>query len=322
MSTDPFKSISIGSLRLKNNLIAAPMAGISSLPYRMLAMEQGCALAISEMVASEGAIRAKEKSEKYYRNDPSVRPFGIQVWGAKPAIVYDAIKMLENLPVDLFDINMGCPAKKICKKGAGSALMKTPDLALEVIRSARKATDKPLTVKIRAGWEQTQINCVEIAKLAESEGADAITIHPRTRMEWFKGKSNWELIGQVKAAVKIPVIGNGDVKNREDALKMLETTSCDAVMIGRAAVGNPWIFREILEENYEHPNRKEMGKTALRHLEMLNEFYDDNRAILNMRKMLPWYGKGISGVKHFLRDIYKIDDHDVLVNRIKEFFSE
>lgn len=313
-------SINLGALRLKNNLIAAPMAGLSSLPYRVLAMESGCALAISEMVSAEGATRAREKTRRYFENHEDVRPFGVQLFGANPESFVKAIEGLSDEPIDLIDINMGCPVKKVCKKGAGAALMKDPKLAASIIMAARRSTSLPLTVKIRSGWDGSSTNCVDIARIAEGCGADAIVIHPRTREQGFRGRSEWKFIAEVKDAVSVPVIGNGDLATRGDVLKMLSETGCDAVMIGRAAVGNPWIFKTILDENYEGPTIADKGKEALRHLEMLRKFVGERYAVMNMKAILPWYAKGIPGVKAFMREAYGKVTYEEFLDAISDFF--
>lgn len=315
----PFAPLTIGGLALRNPLIAAPMAGLSSLPYRLLAIEQGCALAISEMVSAEGTLRAHARTRRYFTNDDRARPFGVQLFGADPEAIARAVEALEEEPVDLIDINMGCPVKKVCSKGAGAALMRTPRRAEAVIAAARKTT-KPLTVKIRSGWAGDAINCVEIARIAEGAGAEAVVVHGRTRMQEFRGKADWCHIAAVKDAVRIPVIGNGDVRNREDALRMFEETGCDGIMIGRAAVGNPWIFRQILE-GAPSPSRPERGRTALRHFEMLRELLGNHVAMLTMRQVLPWYGRGIIGVRTFLRSVHTARTPDELRRIISDFFN-
>lgn len=315
-----FAGFKIGGLVLKNNLIAAPMAGLSSLPYRLLAMQEGCALAISEMVSAEGIIRAHKKTERYFTNDERARPFGCQVFGANPNAISDAIRFLEDKPIDLFDINMGCPVKKVAGKGAGSALMGTPKLAAEIIRAARASTKKPLTVKLRLGINDSSVNCVEMANIAEDMGADAVTVHGRTMEQFFRGVADWSYIGKVKSKIKIPVIGNGDIKCRSDALRIIDETGCDGIMIGRAAVGNPWIFRQILDENFAMPSLREREETALNHMAMLREFMGDKLAILNMRTLLAWYCRGLFGVKKFLQEVHQTKDAEAMKALIEKFF--
>lgn len=319
-TSDAFRPLQIGSLRLRNNLIAAPMAGLSSLPYRMLAMECGCALAISEMISAEGAVRAHERTRRYFTNDPALRPFGAQLFGANPDAIGQALRSVEGEPIDLIDLNMGCPVKKVTSKNAGAALMKTPKLAEAVIRAARAATALPLTVKIRAGWDEGSINCVEFARMAEAAGADAVAVHGRTRQQEFRGKADWTHIARVKEALSIPVIGNGDVRCREDALRMLAETGCDGVMIGRAAVGNPWIFAQVLGKDAA-PTPAERGEAAVRHLHLLSSFMGEKIAVLNMRAILPWYGKGLHGIRHFLQGCNRITRADELATEIAAFFS-
>lgn len=320
MQTTPFHPLFIGSLKLRNNVIAAPMAGLSSLPYRLLAIEQGCALAISEMISAEGLIRVRRRTRRYFVNNEHARPFGVQLFGANPDSIAKAILELESEKIDLIDINMGCPVKKVCSKGAGAALMKTPLLAGYIIEAARGATKRPLTVKIRAGWDDESINCIEIASIAEKAGADAVIVHGRSRAQGFKGRANWNHIASVKAVLKIPVIGNGDVKCRSDALRMLEETGCDGIMIGRAAIGNPWIFSQILEGKMS-PSKKERGQSALRHFKMLRELLGDHLALLNMRQILPWYGKGIEGVHSFLKRSHESRNPKDLEGALITFFE-
>lgn len=315
-----FKPLRIGQLGLRNNIIAAPMAGLSSLPYRILAMECGCALAISEMVSAESVLRAHERTRRYFENDEGVRPFGLQLFGSDPEAIASAIKKLEGRPIDLIDINMGCPVKKVVKKGAGAALMLNPGNAARIVIAAQKATRLPVTVKIRAGWNTESKNCVEMARAMEDAGADAIIIHPRTMRQNFTGFADWKLIGEVKAAVRIPVIGNGDVRSRDDAIRMLRKTGCDGVMIGRAAVGNPWIFSELLDEKYTRPDLSERGRAASRHFDMLCELIGEKLAMLSMRQVLPWYTKGICGSKRFRERVHQINKSSDLKKEIWKFF--
>ena len=317
-----FTPLQIGTLRLRNNLVAAPMAGLSSLPYRMLAMECGCSLAISEMVSAEGSVRAREKTRRYFANDERVRPFGLQIFGTNPDSIAKAVESFSGKPVDLIDVNMGCPVKKVVKKGAGSALMKDAERAQAIVRRVKEASGLPVTVKIRSGWNSDSVNCVEFARAMETAGADAIIVHPRTKAQEFRGSADWNLIGEVKRAVKVPVIGNGDVRTREDAIRMIDETGCDGVMIGRGAVGNPWIFRQMLDPSYRGPARSERGESAARHLDMLCEFAGEKIGILNMRQILPWYGKGIPGIKKFLHHACLIKKRGELLTAITEFFGK
>lgn len=314
--------LSIGQLHLKNNLIAAPMAGLSSLPYRLLAIQEGAGLVFSEMISAEGIIRAHSKTRRYFLNDERIRPFGAQIFGATPEAIALAIKILEYESIDLIDINMGCPVKKVCSRGAGAALMRTPKLVEKIVSIARKTTSKPLTIKIRAGWDKDSINCVQIARIAELAGADAVTVHARTKEQGFKGIADWSYIADVKAGVQIPVIGNGDVKSRADALRMISETRCDGVMVGRAAIGNPWIFSQILNENHGFPTHREKCEAALNHLRCLQDILGEKNAVLSMRTMLSWYGKGIRGVKCFMTRVHQIKKASELSEAIKDFFKE
>lgn len=316
-----FPPIRIGRLALANNLIAAPLAGLSTLPARRFMIAQGCALAISEMVSAEGALRAHERTHRYIENDERARPFGLQLFGAEPRSMHWATVLLENDPIDLVDINMGCPVKKVCSKAAGAALMRTPRRAAAIVRAVRQSTERPVTVKIRAGWDAESINCVEIARIAEAEGADAVVLHPRTREQFFSGRADWRHIAAVKQALSIPVIGNGDVRTRDDALAMLAETGCDGVMVGRAAVGNPWIFRALLTGEDAPPSPAERRDAILAHLAMLVEQVGERRALYMMRTALPWYVKGIPNVKRFLHEAQRITDAQLLRQTIAAFFD-
>jgi nifR3 family TIM-barrel protein len=276
-------------------------------------MELGCGLSFSEMVSAEGIIYANKKTEHYYDNSIGARPFGVQLFTARPHFLFEAIRRIDNDSIDLFDINMGCPVKKVVKKGAGSALMKTPGLAAELIMAARNATSKPVTVKIRSGWDESSINCVEFAEIAEEAGASAITLHPRTRMQEFRGQANWELISEVKKAVNIPVIGNGDIKTIDDANRMTNESGCDAVMIGRAAYRNPWIFTG------QFPSPAEKKEMLLRYIDMLQDGRDERITICNMRAFLSRFAKGYKDVSKFLTTVHQTKDVNELRTTIEAF---
>ncbi|PIR16488.1 MAG: tRNA dihydrouridine synthase DusB [Deltaproteobacteria bacterium CG11_big_fil_rev_8_21_14_0_20_49_13] len=292
----------IGSLKLKNNVIAAPLAGYSDLPWRIIVAKLGAGLVFSEMVASEAVRRAQKKTLKLVVNDPRATPFGVQLFGSKPESFAAAIPILQKLPFDLIDINMGCPVRKVVKRGEGSALMKTPTVAEAIIKAVRAVYSGPLTVKFRSGWDDNSKNAVEIAKIAEGAGADAVIVHPRTREQVFKGHSDWKMTAAVKDAVKIPVIGNGDIVSRETAEQMFKETGCDGIMIGRAAIANPWIFREI--QGGPAPTLEEKFALIKRHIELSIRFKEEERhTIAMMRKFLSKYLKGMRGYKELLSEL-------------------
>ncbi len=234
----------IGKLNLKNKLLMAPMAGVTDAPFRALVREFGCALAFTEMISSDGLVHCTEMSHRYLRRLGSEYPFAVQIFGSDARILSEAAKIVADAGASVVNINMGCPAKKVFKTGAGAALMRDPRKAGLVLRKVRAAVSVPLTIKMRSGWRE-QMNALQIAVLAEEEGIDAIIVHPRTVEQGFSGSADWRVIKEVKEVLKIPVIGNGDVRAAGDAARMLHSTGCDAVMIGRGAVGNPWIFRDI-----------------------------------------------------------------------------
>jgi nifR3 family TIM-barrel protein len=306
--------ISIGSLKIANRTFAAPMAGLSLPAFRRLIMELGCGLTFSEMVSAEGVLYQNERTKRYYDNDIGVRPFGVQLFTDNPSALHAAIKAIDDESIDLFDINMGCPVKKVVKRGAGAALMRNPKRAAELIMAANRATDKPITVKLRAGWDKRSINCTDMARIVEEAGADAITIHPRTRSQEFSGEARWELISRVKEAVTIPVIGNGDIKTADDARAMMSETGCDAVMIGRAAYRNPWIFAG------SPPPPPEVKKTLiLRYVDLLCETHDEHLVIYAMRTFLSRFARGYSGVSKFLSTVHQVKSISVLRDAIQSF---
>lgn len=303
--------LKIGKLVLPNNLIAAPMAGFTDTAWRILARSLGAGAVFSEMVSVEGVKRRQHKSISYMANDDRARPFGIQIFGAEPKPFEDAFDVIRDYQFDLIDINMGCPVKKVVKKGAGAALMRNPILAASIIKSVRKKYSGPLTVKIRSGWDEKNINAAEFAQIAEDSGADAIIIHPRTKSQGFKGISDWRVIREVKESVKIPVIGNGDVVDAETIRRMFDETGCDGIMIGRAALGEPWIFGTSGE-------RPDMAQVILRHLTLLLETGDGRHAIIMMRKFMPKYLKGVPNGRRIVQNINNVKNAEDLALQVSE----
>lgn len=291
------KPLKIGSVTLPNNLILAPMAGVTDLPFRLLCKEQGAGLLCMEMVSAKAILYKNRNTESLLEIDPRENPVSLQLFGSDPEIISTIAHQIEERPFDILDLNMGCPVPKIVNNGEGSALMKNPKLAGEIIRRTVRAIDKPVTVKIRKGFDGEHINAVEMAKIAEDAGAAAVAVHGRTREQFYSGKADWDIIRQVKEAVSIPVIGNGDLLTAEDVIAMEEQTGCDGFMIARGAQGNPWIFRQILHyfETGEHlakPTLEEVTQMILRHARMMLEFKGEYIGIREIRKHAAWYTAG------------------------------
>ena len=291
------QTLKIGDVSLKNNLILAPMAGVTDLPFRLLCKEQGAGLLCMEMVSAKAIYFNNKNTEELLTIDDREPPVSLQLFGSDPDIISEMAKKIENRPFSILDINMGCPVPKVAGNGEGSALMKNPKLVEEIVSKTAKAIKKPVTVKIRKGFDDEHINAVEIARIAESAGAAAVAVHGRTREQYYSGKADWDIIRQVKEAVKIPVIGNGDVTSPEAARQLMETTGCDGIMIGRGAQGNPWIFRQILHwmetgEEEPKPDLEEVKAMILRHARMLVEYKGAYTGIREMRKHVAWYTAG------------------------------
>jgi nifR3 family TIM-barrel protein len=309
----------------QNGALLAPLAGISNLPFRLIARSLGCALAYTEMISANGLVRKTDRTFEYLKTCADDHPLGTQVFGADPEIMAEASSIIANSGADLIDINMGCPVKKVIKTGSGAILMKDPDLVARIVTSVKKAVSIPVTVKIRSGWRGGSINAVEIARIAEDAGADAITIHARTADQGYSGKADWKVIAEVKKAVNIPVIGNGDIWRPQDAVKMLRETSCDAVMVGRGSLGNPWIFKGIIQacsgqtENYL-PSLDQRQKMIKNHWEMEAQFLGDKLADKRFRKHLLWYMKGLEGASRFRQLAGKLKDGEAILNELNEYF--
>ncbi|MBQ8626455.1 MAG: tRNA dihydrouridine synthase DusB [Agathobacter sp.] len=291
------KPLTIGSVTLPNNLILAPMAGVTDLPFRLLCKEQGAGLLCMEMVSAKAILYKNKNTEELLAIDERELPVSLQLFGSDPDIISSIAHQIEERPFDILDLNMGCPVPKIVNNGEGSALMKNPKLAGEIIAKTVKAIQKPVTVKIRKGFDDTCVNAVEMAKIAEASGAAAVAVHGRTREQFYSGKADWDIIRQVKEAVSIPVIGNGDLLTAEDVIAMYNQTGCDGFMIGRGAQGNPWIFRQVLTyfETGQHlpkPTFEEVTEMMLRHARMMLEFKGEYTGIREIRKHGAWYTAG------------------------------
>ena len=290
----------IKDLELKNNVVLAPMAGICNSAYRRIIKEMGCGLIYAEMVSDKAITFGSERTIDMLYMTEAERPITQQIFGSdKESFVISAKFIYENMKPDIIDINMGCPVPKVAVRAqAGSALLKSPDKVFEIVKAVVDAVPIPVTVKIRSGWDENSINAVEIAKIIEKAGASAITVHPRTRAQGYSGKANWDIIRQVKEAVSIPVIGNGDIISCFDAKRMIDETKCDAIMIGRGVLGNPWLIKECIDyiEKGIEPTPvtvDEKIEMVKYHLQLLNETKDDNRALLDIRSHASWYLKGI-----------------------------
>lgn len=291
------QKLKIGNVELKNNLILAPMAGVTDLPFRLLCKEQGAGLLCMEMVSAKAIYYRNKNTESLLEIDKRELPVSLQLFGSDADIISEMAKKIEERPFSILDINMGCPVPKVAGNGEGSALMKNPKLVEEIVTKTVKAIQKPVTVKIRKGFDDAHINAVEIAKIAEASGAAAIAVHGRTREQYYHGKADWDIIRQVKEAVQIPVIGNGDIVSPESARAMVEQTGCDGIMIGRGVQGNPWIFHQILHwmetgEEATKPSLEEVKQMILRHARLQVEYKGVYTGIREMRKHVAWYTAG------------------------------
>ena len=321
------QKLKIGNVELENNLILAPMAGVTDLPFRLLCKEQGAALCCMEMVSAKGIYYNNKNTESLLTVDERERPVSLQLFGSDPDIMAAMAAKIEHRNFDILDINMGCPVPKVVNNGDGSALMKNPVLAGEIIEKMVKAIKKPVTVKIRKGFDDDHVNAVEMAHVAEESGAAAVAVHGRTREQYYSGKADWSIIADVKSAVSIPVIGNGDILEAKDVIAMKEQTGCDGFMIGRGAQGNPWIFHQILHyfetgEIIGKPPLEEMIATMLRHAKLQIEFKGDYLGIREMRKHAAWYTAGYKGASKLRGRINDVESYEELEALFEEFMKQ
>ena len=313
------KGLKIGNVELENRYILGPMAGVTDLPFRLLCREQGAGLLCMEMVSAKAIMYNNRNTEQLLTIHPDERPVSLQLFGSDPKIMSEMAKRIEERPFAILDINMGCPVPKVVKNGEGSALMKEPKLVYEIVSAVVKAIGKPVTVKIRKGFDDEHVNAVEIARIIEEAGAAAVAVHGRTREQYYSGKADWDIIRQVKEAVSIPVIGNGDVTSPARAEELVRRTGCDGVMIARGAQGNPWIFSEMI--TYEEtgvvpprPGKEELKEMMLRHARLQLEYKGEYSGIREMRKHVAWYTKGIPGAARLREKINAVESLGELEN--------
>lgn len=319
--------LKIGNVTLDNPVYLAPMAGVTDLPFRLLCKEQGAGLLCMEMVSAKAIHYNNKNTEALMEIHPEELPVSLQLFGSEPELMAEVAKRIEEKPFAILDVNMGCPVPKVVNNNEGSALMKNPKLVGEIVYALSHAISKPVTIKIRKGFDDDHVNAVEIAKIAEANGAAAVAVHGRTREQYYSGKADWDIIRQVKEAVNIPVIGNGDITSAELAKKMMEDTGCDGVMIGRGAQGNPWIFREVvsyLETGVipDRPDKKTIRETILHHADLMKQYKGEYLGIREMRKHVSWYTVGIPNSARLRGRINEIESFEALKDEIYRFFPD
>lgn len=327
----PVKPFTIGEVTMDSPFVLAPLAGVSDSPFRRLAREQGASAVYTEMVSSDGLVRGSQATMEYCAFDPSERPIGIQLFGSDPATMADAARVLSDLPPeqrpDMIDINMGCPVRKVVNRCAGAALLQDVPRIAQIVEAMSAATSLPVTAKIRLGWDGNSRNVVEVCRVLEAAGAKAVAIHARTRAEKFEGHAHWDMIGEAKAAIRIPVIGNGDVRTPDDAVRMLRLTGCDGVMLGRAAFGDPWVFKRIralLEQGTElpPPTAAERLEAGIRHLGMMVEAVGPDHAAREMRKHVAWYVKGLPNSHKVREQINHTRGADAMADLLQQYLGD
>lgn len=316
----------MGKVTIEHPVILGPMAGVTDLPFRVLCREHGAGLVCTEMVSAKAILYHNRNTEELMCTDEREHPVSLQLFGSNPGDVSEAAAMIEDRPFEIFDFNMGCPVPKVVNNGEGSALMKNPELAGQIIAAVVKKVHKPVTVKIRTGFDMNHINAVEVAEILEDAGASAIAVHGRTRSQFYSGKADWDVIRQVKEAVSVPVIGNGDVRSPEDAERMLRETGADGVMIARAAEGNPWIFSETISwletgKIPPGPSAQELLKTIMRHASMMVDCKGERIAVREMRKHISWYTAGYPDSAALRRKINAAEDFKTMNELLQDFFG-
>ncbi len=311
----------IGPYELKNPWVLAPMASVSEQPFRVLAFRMGAALCPTELVSAQGLFRANARTLRYLRHDAAIeRPYSLQIFGGEPEVMARAAVIAKEHGAQIIDINMGCPVKKVTKTGAGSALLCDVPRAAAIVRAIREATGLPVTAKIRSGWDASSRNYLEMAAALEEAGCAALAVHPRTRAQGYSGQADWSVIADLKRHSRMPIIGNGDVRNVADAHRMLETTGCDLVMIGRGALGNPWIFRELC--GGPAPTADERCQVVLHHFREHCVFVgDDVAAVRSFRKHLAWYAHGLRGASAFRNEVNRVESASEVERLVRGFFS-
>ena len=315
--------MNIGNVSLDNRVFLSPMAGVTDLPFRLICKQKGCGMLYTEMINAKALCYNDENTKKMTKIEDEEHPIAIQIFGSEPEYMGRAAEILNSHPNEILDINMGCPAPKVIKNGDGSALMKNPKLAEEVMRAVVENSTKPVTLKIIKGWDDNSVNAVEIAKIAEQAGISAVAIHGRTREQYYSGKADWDIIKEIKESISIPVIGNGDVFEIDDAINMLEKTNCDAIMIGRGAQGNPWIFNRINHymqtgEILDKPTAEEKISTAIEHMKLAVAEHGEYVAVREMRKHIGWYIKGLKNSARYRDEINKLTDCESVIMKLKE----
>ena len=314
----------IGNVQLDNEVFLSPMAGVTDLPFRTICKEKGCGMLYTEMINAKALCYDDENTKKMLNLEDDGHPVAVQIFGSDPEYMGKAASIMNQYTNDILDINMGCPAPKVLKNGDGSALMRNPKLAAEVLTAVVKNSKKPVTLKIRKGWDDNSVNALEIAKIAEECGISALAIHGRTREQFYSGKADWDIIAEIKQSINIPVIGNVDVFDVQDAVNMLEKTKCDAIMIGRGSQGNPWIFNRINHymktgEVLPEPTLEEKISTAIKHMNLAVAEHGEYVAVREMRKHIGWYLKGLKNSAKYRDQINKITDYKEVISMLEEY---